>query len=73
METFSKESFIDKSLEKLQALDTNEQNTFLIQEFEKLLIECKCPADYLTDLFINDLLRNDFCVEKNQYRRRKTS
>ena len=70
-ETFSKVSFIDKSVEKLQALDKNEQNTFLMQEFEKVLIECKCPADYLTDLFISDLMRNDYCVEKNQYRRRK--
>ena len=58
-ETFSKESFIDKSVEKLQALNKNEQNTFLMQEFEKVLIECNCPADYLTDLFISDLMRND--------------
>ena len=70
-DTFSKESFIDKSVEKLKTSGKNELNTFLMQEFEKLLIECKCPADYLTDLFISDLLRNDYCVEKNQYRRRK--
>jgi len=70
-ETFSKESFIDKSADKLQSLDNNERNTFLMQEFEKVLIECKCPADYLMDLFISDLMRNDYCVEKNQYRRRK--
>ena len=63
-ETFSKESFIDNSLGKLQALDKNVQNTLLMQEFEKLLIECKCPADYLTDLFVKDLLLNEFCVEK---------
>ena len=44
-ESFSKESYIDNSLGKLQALDKNVQNTLLMQEFEKLLIECKCPAD----------------------------
>ena len=35
-ETFSKESFIDNSVEKLKALDKNELNTFLMQEFEKM-------------------------------------
>ena len=57
-ETFSKESFIDKSVEKLKTSGKNELNTFLMQEFEKLLIECKCPADYLTDVFVKDLLLN---------------
>ena len=36
-ETFSKESFIDNSVEKLKALDNNELNTFLMQELEKML------------------------------------
>ena len=72
-ETFSKESFIDKSADKLQSLDNNERNTFLMQEFEKMLIECKCPADYLTDLFVKDLLLNEFCVEKINTEEGKTS
>jgi len=64
-EAFSKESFIDTSLEK------NEQIIFLMQEFENMLLECECPSDYIMDLFVKDLLPADFCIEKNQYRRRK--
>ena len=70
-EAFSKESFIDTSLEKLKAIDKNEQNIFLMQELENMLLECKNLSDYIMDLFVKDLLLEDFCTEKNQYRRRK--
>ena len=70
-EAFLKESCIDKSLEKLKVMGKNEQNIFLMQEFENMLLECKCPSGYIMDLFVKDLLLEDFCIEKNQYRRRK--
>ena len=46
-EAFSKESFIDNSLDKLKALPKDEQNSFLIQEFENMLLEIKSPSDYI--------------------------
>ena len=70
-EAFSKASFIDNSLEKLKAMDKNEQNTFLIQEFEKMFLEIKCPSAYVMDLFVKELLFDDYYMEKNQYRQRK--
>ena len=67
-ETFSKESFIDTTLEKIKAMEKNEQNIFLMQELENMLLECKNPSDYIMDLFVKDLLLKDFCIEKHQYR-----
>ena len=70
-ETFSKDSFIDTSLEEIKAMDKNKQNIFLMQELENMLLECKNPSDYIMDLFVKDLLQEDFCIYKQQYRRRK--
>ena len=70
-ETVTKDSFIDTTLEKIKAMEKNEQNIFLIQELEKMLLECKNPSDYIMDLFVKELLQEDFCIEKQQYRRRK--
>ena len=72
-EAFSKESFIDSSLDKLKALPKDEQNSFLTQEFENMLLEIKSPSDYIMDLFVKDLLLEDYSIEKVQYRKRKNS
>ena len=68
---FSKESFSDNSLNKLKALPKDEQSSFLIQEFENMLLEIKSPSDYIMDLFVKDLLLEDYSIEKVQYRKRK--
>jgi len=47
------------------------KNIFLMQELENMLLECKNPSDYIMDLFVKDLLQEDFCIDKQQYRRRK--
>jgi len=70
-ETVTKDSFIDTTLEKIKAMDKNEQNIFLMKELENMLLECKNPSDYIMDLFVKDLLQEDFCIDKQQYRRRK--
>ena len=49
----------------------DKQNIFLIQEFERILSEVNCPFDYLKDLFINDITRNDYIIEKYTYRKKK--
>ena len=72
-ETFSKESFIDTTLEKIKALEKNEQNIFLIQELENMLLECKNPSDYIMDLFVKDLLLEDFALRKINIDEGKTS
>ena len=66
-EDFSKENFVDSQFEKL----THKQKIFLIQEFECILSEINCPADYMMDLFVNDIMREDYVIEKYPYRKRK--
>ena len=46
-------------------------NTFLIQEFERILSEINCPSDYLLDIFIKDIFRDDYVLEKSTYRKRR--
>ena len=70
-EDFSKEKLVDSSFEKLVAMTKDKQNIFLIQEFERILSEINCPFDYLRDLFISDITRDDYIVEKYTYRKRK--
>ena len=47
------------------------QKTFLIQEFERILSEINCPSDYIMELFINDIMRTDYVIDKYPYRKRK--
>ena len=62
---------IESGFEKLIALTKDQLNTFLIQEFERILSEINCPFDYLKDMFIKDISRDDYVLEKYTYRKRK--
>ena len=57
--------------EKLNAMTEDKQKIFLIQEFERIQSEINCPADYIMDLFINDIMRDDYVIEKYPYRKRR--
>ena len=70
-EDFSKDQLIDSGFEKLNAMSKDKVNTFLIQEFERILSEINCPSDYLLDIFIKDILRDDYVLEKSTYRKRR--
>ena len=70
-EDFSKENFVDSQIEKLNAMTEDKQKIFLIQEFERIQSEINCPADYIMDLFINDIMRDDYVIEKYPYRKRR--
>ena len=70
-EDFSKDQLIESGFEKLTAMTKDELNTFLIQEFERILSEINCPFDYLKDMFIKDISRDDYVLEKYTYRKRK--
>ena len=50
-------------------MSKDRQNIFLIQEFEKMLLEIICPFEYKMDLFVKDIMRDDYMVEKVQYRK----
>ena len=63
-EVFSKDQLIESGFEKLTAMTKDELNTFLIQEFERILSEINCPFDYLKDMFIKDISRDDYVLEK---------
>ena len=62
---------MDSGFEKLCAMTKDKQNIFLIQEFENILSEINCPFDYLMDLFIKDIMWDDYIIEKYTYRKRK--
>jgi hypothetical protein len=70
-EDFSKDQLIESGFEKLTAMTKDELNTFLIQEFERILSKINCPFDYLMDMFIKDISRDDYVLEKYTYRKRK--
>ena len=70
-EDFSKDQLIDSGFEKLNAMPKDKVNTFLIQEFERILSEINCPSDYLLDIFIKDIFRDDYVLEKSTYRKRR--
>ena len=36
-----------------------------------MLLEINCPSEYILDLFVNELILEDYCVEKVQCRSRK--
>jgi len=69
--SFSKERFIDSSHEKLKLLPKEQQNIFLLKESERMLLEINCPSEYILDLFAKEIMLEDYCVEKVQYRSRK--
>ena len=69
--SFSKENFVDSSYENFKKLPKGQQNISLLKEFEKLLLEFHCPSRYLLEIFNNEVKREDYCVEKRQYRSRK--
>ena len=68
---FSKEDLVDSNLEKLCKLTLEQRNKFLIEEFEHLMSEVKCPDEYIMDLFVSDIMRKDYVVEKVWYRKKK--
>ena len=67
---FSKEDLVDSNLEKLCKMTQDQRNSFLIEEFEHLMSEINCPDEYIMDLFISDIMREDYVIEKVSYRRR---
>ena len=69
--SFLKDSFIDSSHEKLKLFPKEQQNIFLSKEFKRMVLEIKCPSEYILDLFVSELMLEDNCVEKVQYRSRK--
>ena len=59
-----KENFIAYSQEKLSSMTKEQQTIFLIQEFEKMLSEINCPVKYLIDLFVKDIMWDDYVLRK---------
>ena len=49
----------------------DQRNSFLIEEFKHLMSEFNCPDEYIMNLFISDIMREDYVIEKVWYRRRK--
>ena len=43
---FSKKSLVDTFLEKSKSMPKEQQNIFLIQEFESVLLEINCPSEF---------------------------
>ena len=63
---FSKENLVDSNFEKFRAMTKDQQNIFLIQEFECILTEINCPVQYIMDLFISDIRRDDYVIRKEE-------
>ena len=68
---YSKEDVVDSNLGKLCKMTQEQRNKFLIEEFEYLMSEMKCPDEYIMDLFVSDIMREDYVIEKVLYRNRK--
>ena len=49
----------------------DQRNSFLIEEFEHLMSEINCPDEYLMDLFMSDIMREDYVIEKVSYRKER--
>ena len=62
---------MDSNSEKLCEMTKEQRNTFLIQEFEHLLSEINCPGEYIMELFISDIMQEEYMIEKVMYRQRK--
>ena len=61
---YSKEDLVDHNLEKLCKMPQVQRNNFLIEEFKHLMSEINCPDEYIMDLFISDIMREDYVIEK---------
>ena len=48
-----------------------QQNNFLFQECEMMLLEINCPSEYILNLFVKELILEEYCINKVQYRRSK--
>ena len=68
---YSKEDLVDHSMEKLCKMPQTQRNNFLIEEFKHLMSEINCPDEYIMDLFISDIMREDYVIEKVTYRKRR--
>ena len=68
---YSKEDLVDHNFEKLCKMPQSQRNNFLIEEFKHLMSELNCPDEYIMDLFINDIMREDYVIEKVTYRKRR--
>ena len=68
---YSKEDLVDHNFEKLCKMPHNQCNNFLIEEFKHLMSELNCPDEYIMDLFISDIMRGDYVIEKVTYRKRR--
>ena len=69
--SFSKENFFDSSYEKFNTLPKEQQNISLLKEFKSLLSKLSCPSKYMLESFTNEVMREDYCVDKRQYTSRK--
>ena len=67
----SKDDLVDHNFEKLCKMPHSQRNNFLIEEFKHLMSELNCPDEYIMDLFINDIMREDYVIEKVVYRKRR--
>ena len=56
---------------KLCETTKQQHNTFLIQEFEHLLSEINCSGEYIMELFISDIMPEEYANETVMYRQRK--
>jgi hypothetical protein len=68
---FSKDDLVDFNLDKLCNMTLEQRNKFLIEEFEYLMSEMNCSDEYIMDLFVSDIMRVDYVVEKVWYRKRR--
>ena len=68
---FSNDDLVDFNLDKLCKMTLKQRNKFLIEEFEYLMSEMNCSDEYIMDLFVSDIMRVDYVVEKVWYRKRR--
>ena len=68
---FSKDDLVDFNLNKLCKMTLEQRNKFLIEELKYLMSEMNCSDKYIMDLFVSDIMRVDYVVEKVWYRKRR--
>ena len=62
---------MDSDLGKLYALPKDQENIFLIQEFEHILSEIDFPVKYIMELFVSNIMCDDNVIKKINYRKSK--
>ena len=62
---------MDSNLEKLRATTKDQPNIFLIQEFERILTNISCLVEYKMDLFICEIVCDNYVIKKYMYSKRK--